>query len=273
MTGNGRATFLALALVALLAAAAIPAMPARAAAAPTLTVLSPANNAVIGNGSPVAVIFTVTDFNLTDPGTGGSSPGTGHVDVFVNGTLVAETAQNTVTLPLPSGPHTIRLELVNANESALVPDVSASISVMTTQGPVGGTPALSIPYPADGAVIGTDLWVSFRTTDFVLVPAGSPPGVPGEGHVHVILDGGVYAELFNDQPIHFNIPDGAHNVTLELVDSGSHPLTPDVRASVTFTVRALTGRTVRLDLTPYLAGANIALGLAVLAAIYRRLEA
>lgn len=263
----------ALTLIALLAAAAISTSPARAAAAPTLRILSPVNDAVIGNGSPVAVIFTVTDFNLTDPGTGGSSPGTGHVDVFVNGTLVAETAENTVTLPLPSGPHAIRLELVADNESPLVPDVSESVSVMVTQGPVGGTPALAIPYPLDGAVIGTDLWVDFRVKDFVLVPEGSPAGVPGEGHVHVFLDGDFYAELFNDQPVHFSIPDGPHTVTLELVDSGSRPLTPDVRASVDFTVKALTGRIVRLDLTPYLAGANIALGLAVLAAIYRRLEA
>jgi len=44
------------------------------AAGPTLTIVSPADHAVIGNGTPVLVIFVVSDFNLTPPGTGGPSP-------------------------------------------------------------------------------------------------------------------------------------------------------------------------------------------------------
>ena len=264
--------FILVIAVALLLVAGATSPAAKAAPTPTLAILSPEDNAVIGNGTPVAVIFTVTDFNLTDPGTGGSSPDVGHVDVFVDGTLLTEVSANSVVLPLGSGPHTIRLQLVTDNGSSLIPDVSRSVSVMVTRGPVGGVPGLSITYPAGGAVVGTDLWVDFRVTDFALVPVESPAGVPGEGHVHVLLNNGYYTELTSGDPVHFNLPDGTYNVTFQLVDSGSHPLSPNVTASVDFTVRALTGRIVRLDLTPYLAGANIVLGLAILAMIYRKLE-
>lgn len=267
---RARTWILVLAVSALLAASM--ASPARAAPAPTLTILSPANNAIIANGSPVAVLFTVSDFNLTPPGTGGPAPDIGHVDVSVDGTLVTVASTNTVVLPLPSGPHTVRLRLVTDNGSALTPDVSASVSFMVTRGPVGETPGISVAFPEGGGVLGTDFWIEFRVTNFLLVPLGSPPGVPGEGHVHVYLDGDFYSEQTNDEPVHFNLPDGRYNVTFQLVDSGSHALSPNVTASVDFTVRALVGRIPRTDLTPYLAGANIAIGLAILAAIYRRLE-
>src|SRR5207244_7867813 len=62
---------------------------------------------------------------------------------FVDDTLTAQTSVNTIVLPLPSGPHTIRLQLVTDNGSALNPDVTASVSVMVTRGPAGGAPGLS----------------------------------------------------------------------------------------------------------------------------------
>lgn len=245
---------------------------ARAAPAPTLSILTPADNAIIGNGSPVAVTFWVTNFNLTDPGTGGPAASVGHADVFVDGTLATVASTNTLVLFLPSGPHVILLRLVTDNGSALNPDVSASVHVMVTRGPASAMPGLAVAYPADGAVVGTDCWVDFRVANFALVPLGSPPGVPGEGRVRVYVDGVYYSEQTTDEAVHFNLPDGRYNVTFELVDSGSRSLTPRVTASVDFTVKALVGRTVPTDLTPYLAGVNIVLGLAILAAIYRKLE-
>src|SRR5438128_4473084 len=92
-------------------------------APPTLVIMSPANNAVIGNGSAVVVVFAVTDFNLTDPGTNGSSPNEGHVEILVDGLIVTKASVNTVVLPVPSGPHTILLRLVTDNGSALNPGV------------------------------------------------------------------------------------------------------------------------------------------------------
>src|SRR5207249_11526168 len=83
---------LAGALVALVLGLSAPGVQA---AAPTLRILSPANNAVIGNGTPVAVIFVVTDFNLTAPGTGGTpSPNEGHVDAYVEVLLTIAVRQD-----------------------------------------------------------------------------------------------------------------------------------------------------------------------------------
>ncbi len=269
---GARTVAIVAAVLGLVMAGGIAAVPVRAAPTPTLTILSPANNAVIGNGSPVAVLFTVTNFNLTVPGTGGSAPDTGHVDVYVDGALASAASTNDVVLPLPSGPHAILLRLVTDNDSPLIPDVRASVSVMVTRGPVGETPGLSVVFPANGTVLGTDFWVDFSVRNFALVPLGSPPGVPGEGHVQVYLDGDFYAEQTTDDAIHLSLPDGSHHVLFELVDSGSQALSPNVTASVVVNVKALIGRTIRADVTPYLAGANIVIGLAILAAIYRKLE-
>src|SRR5436309_14230355 len=81
------------------------------AAGPTLTIVSPADQAVIGNGSSVPVIYVVSDFNLTPPGTGGPSPTQGHVDVYVDGVLTMAVSQETIELSLPSGIYTILLPL------------------------------------------------------------------------------------------------------------------------------------------------------------------
>ena len=148
---NARIVALIVAIMGMLVASGIPASNGRGAPLPTLSILSPTPNEVIGNGTPVAIVFAVTNFNLTEPGNGTSSPNSGHVDVFVNDTRTAQSSVNTIVLPLPSGPHTIRLRLVTDNGSALNPDVTASVSVMVTRGPAGGTPGLSIVFPREGA--------------------------------------------------------------------------------------------------------------------------
>src|SRR5213594_2156798 len=153
--------------------------PSVRAACPTLTILSPSDNAVIGNGTPVPVIFVVSNFNLTPPGTGGPgpSPTEGHVDVYVDGLLTMAASQETIPLSLASGTYTILLRLVSDNGTAISPDVTSSISVTVTQGPAVGTPGIEISnveimYPTPGLVLGRDVIVSFRITDFALVPSG-----------------------------------------------------------------------------------------------------
>src|SRR5256885_11985569 len=99
--------------------------PSVRAAGPPLAIVSPADHAVIGNGSSVPVIFVVSDFNLTAPGTGssGPSPTEGHVDVYVDGVLTMAASQETIQLSLASGTYTILLRLVSDNRTALSPDV------------------------------------------------------------------------------------------------------------------------------------------------------
>src|SRR3989442_12748513 len=112
------------------------------AAGPTLTIVSPADHAVIGNGSSVPLLFVVSGFNLTPPGTGGPgpSPTEGHVDVYVDGVLTMAVSQETIDLSLASGTYTILLRLVSDNGEALSPAVASSISVTGTPGASVGTP-------------------------------------------------------------------------------------------------------------------------------------
>src|SRR2546428_4517717 len=92
---NARIFALIVAIIGMLVASGIPASNGRGAPLPTLSVISPTPNVVIGNGTPVAVVFAVTNFNLTEPGNGTSSPNSGHVDVLVDDMLTAKASVNT----------------------------------------------------------------------------------------------------------------------------------------------------------------------------------
>src|SRR5438876_12339066 len=102
---SGRILAFILASLGILILSGIAASGGRAAPPPTLSTVSPISKAVIGNGTPVVVVFAVTNSNLTDPGNGTSSPDSGHVDVFVDGELTSKASVNTIVLALPSVPH------------------------------------------------------------------------------------------------------------------------------------------------------------------------
>src|SRR2546428_9562142 len=87
---SGRTTFSMRAAVLVLVGALLALVlglsaPGVRAAVPALTIVSPADHAIIGNGTPVPVIFVVSDFNLTPPGTGGPSPTEGHAAGYGDG--------------------------------------------------------------------------------------------------------------------------------------------------------------------------------------------
>src|SRR5438128_10369791 len=124
---NARILAFLLATVGMLLVSGIATPNVRAAPAPTLSIVSPSPNAVIGNGSPVVVVFAVTNFNLTDPGNGTPSPDSGHAAVFADGGWTSQASVNSIVLALPSGPHTIRLQLVTNNGTSLSPDLTAVV--------------------------------------------------------------------------------------------------------------------------------------------------
>src|SRR2546422_6102120 len=130
-------------LVVLALAASAPSV---RAAGPTLTIVSPADHAVIGNGSSVPVIYVVSDFNLTPPGTGGPSPTEGHVDVYVDGVLTMAVSQETIDLSLASGTYTILLRLVSHNGAAPRPAAASPISGPGTPRPAARTPRIETTY-------------------------------------------------------------------------------------------------------------------------------
>jgi len=258
-------------LVVLALAASAPSV---RAAGPTLTIVSPADHAVIGNGSSVPVIFVVSGFNLTPPGTGGPGPSTteGHVDVYVDGVLTMAVSQETIDLSLPSGTYTILLRLVSDSGTALSPDVISSILVTVTQGPAVGTPRIEISYveityPTPGLVLGRDVTISFRITDFALVAPGRGESVPNEGHVAVFLDGVYYMSVVAFRPIPFSdLVDGAHSVMIRLVDDAGRALTPDASDSVTFRIQFA----AIIDINPYLTLSQIVLAGAIFVVLFFR---
>src|SRR5438093_5444339 len=261
---------LAGALVALVLGLSAPGVQA---AAPTLRILSPANNAITGNGTPVAVIFAVTDFNLTAPGTGGApNPNEGHADVYLDGVLTMAVSQETIVLPLPSGTYTILLRLVSDNGTALSPDVTSSISVTVTQGPAVGTPRIEISYveityPTPGLVLGRDVTISFRIMDFALVPPGRGESVPNEGHVAVFLDGVYYMSVMAFRPIPFSdLVDGEHTVMIRLVDDAGRALTPDASDSVTIRIQFA----AIIDINSYLTLSQLVLASAIFVVLFFR---
>src|SRR5207247_9983016 len=95
-----RALILVCVTIGLLGGSGLMVPNARAAPGPTLSIVSPANNAIVGNGSPVAIVFAVTNFNLTEPDAGPSTPDSGHAAVFVDGGFAQPSAPNTVVPPL-----------------------------------------------------------------------------------------------------------------------------------------------------------------------------
>lgn len=248
--------------------------PSVRAGTPTLQILSPAENALVGNGTPVSIVFLVSDFNLTAPGSAGAGPASneGYVDVYVNGNLTASVDQENVVLPLPSGIYRIVLRLVLANGTAVSPEVSAARTVTVTQGPATGTPRIEVTFveitlPTPGVVLNDDVTVSFRVTDFALVPPIHNVSVPNEGHVVVYLDGRYYQAITSYGPAFFSdLADGDHNVTMQLVDDSGHPLTPAASSSVVFRIQA----SAVVDISPYLLDAQYVLAVAILVVLFYR---
>jgi len=133
--------------------------------APSLTILSPAgalNPATTVNPSFV-VSFAVSNFALTDPIGQPKALNTGHIHVFLDGAYYGlwTNANPIPFIGLSPGSHTVKLQLVNNDHSALSPDVTQSITV-TVSGTTSGTQSASssIPgFPVEAVLAGALIWV------------------------------------------------------------------------------------------------------------------
>ena len=248
--------------------------PSVAAAGPSLSILAPANDQVIGNGTPVILSFAVANFVLVQPGRVGqvANAGEGHVDLYVDGVYNRLlTRVEPVSLPLESGPHTIRLQLVQDDGTPLTPDVVASVRVVTTHGPAVGTPTITIASPKPGPTIAHDLYFAVEVTNFSLVDAHGQPNAPNEGHVLLLLNG-----VLNQEPRAYDlgfivdVPDGDNTVTARLVNNDNTPLNPDVSASVSVHILGAPDPTGSEQVT---AGVSLILALILVALLLRRRRA
>ncbi len=245
-----------------------------AAAAPSLTIASPVNGEVIGNGTPVIVTFAVSNFVLVQPGRVGQviSSTEGHLEVYVDGAYAQMiTRVMPISLTLASGPHTIRLQLVANDGTPLVPDVSATVNVTATHGPAVGVPTIEIVSPVPGQRTGHDVYFAVEVSNFTLVDAHGQPNALNEGHVQFLLAG-----TFQQEPHAYvdafivDMPDGNNTVTARLVNNDNTPLNPDVSATVTIVVKgALDPRGAE----EFTGGISLGLGLVLIVLIVRRRRA
>ena len=207
-----------------------------AAVAPSLTIVSPTEGAVIANGTPVLVLFQVSNFAFVQPGRVGQigSPNEGHANVFLDAQLVRLlTDVAPFSLSLTSGPHMIGIQLVADNGTALNPDVSASVRVVTTLGPGGGVPRITILSPTPLESTGHGIYVSYRIENFTLVEPRGQPNAPGEGHVQLLVEGVVVMEVIQYEPVLLvSLPEGDITISARLVNNDNTTLTPDARANV-----------------------------------------
>ena len=192
------------------------------------------------------------------------------MDAYVDGAWTMAVAQETIVLPLDSGTHTILLRLVSDNGTSLNPPVSSSVTVVTTQGPAVGTPRIEITYveiayPTPRLVYDDDVTISFRITDFALVPPGQGQHVPNEGHVAVYLDSVYNKAVTTFEPVPFSdLTDGDHAITFRLVDDAGQPLNPDASNTITVHIQA----SPVANINPYLLDVQIALAIAILIVLY-----
>src|SRR3989475_8451843 len=248
--------------------------PLGAAAVPSLSILTPANDQVIGNGTPVIVSFAVANFVLVQPGRVGQvgSPTEGHVDLYLDGVYSRLlTRVEPISLPLESGLHTIRLQLVQDNGTPLNPDVFASVRFIATHGPAVGTPTITIVSPKPGPTISHDLYFAVEVTNFTLVDPHGQPNAPNEGHVELFLNGVLHQEP-RASALGFivDMPDGNNTVIARLVNNDNAPLNPDVSASVTVRILGAADPTASEQVT---AGVTLILAVILLVLLLRRRKA
>jgi len=213
-----------------------------AAVGPTLTIVSPTDGSVIANGTPVLVRFLVTNFAFVQPGRVGQigSPNEGHANVFLDTQYVRLlTDVEPFSLSLTSGAHTIRIQLVADNGTALNPDVSASVRIIATQGPAAGVPRIKILSPTPLEATGHGIYVSYRISNFTLVEPHGQPNAPNEGHLQLLVEGIVVMEVVQYDPVLLvSLPDGDITIGARLVNNDGSEVTPSAAASVAIHVAA-----------------------------------
>jgi len=212
------------------------------AVAPALFILSPSDGTIVPGGNPVMVRFAISDFTMVQPGRAGQvgNPNEGHARAYLDGQVVRlVTDPEPFSLSLPSGPHTIRMQLFADNGTPLSPDVSASVRVIATQGPAAGVPEIKILSPTPLEATGHGIYVSYRISNFTLVEPHGQPNAPNEGHLQLLVEGIVVMEVVQYDPVLLvSLPDGDITIGARLVNNDGSEVTPSAAASVAIHVAA-----------------------------------
>src|SRR5204862_3270006 len=123
-------------------------------------------------------------------------PNEGHARAFLDGHLVRlVTDLEPFSLFVPSGPHTIRMQLFADDGTPLSPEVSASVGITATQGPAAGVPSIEILSPTPLEATGHGIYVSYRISNFTPGEPHGQPNAPNEGHLQLHVEGSVVVEV------------------------------------------------------------------------------
>ena len=118
--------------------------------------------------------------------------------------------------------------------------IIALVLLVSGVGPAAAEgPDLIVVQPQDGATIrGSTVEVTFQIREFTIVPstiplaeAGKHPEAnrPGEGHIHLMLDLQPVVVWERTDPYRFtNVPPGAHQLMIEMVNNDHSALAPPV---------------------------------------------
>jgi hypothetical protein len=168
---------------------------------PTVSITSPADDAVIGSSS-VVVTWTAADAVTTERSVDG-------------GAWTAVTGTSMTVSPLADGEHTIEVRVTDIAGHA----ASDTVTVMIDT----AAPSVEITSPADGASMGTEVTIQVTTSD------GTGSGVET---VEVRMDDGAWAVVSGDSHTFSALAVGEHTVDVMATDFAGNSATD----SVTFTV-------------------------------------
>ena len=216
----------------------------------------------IGNDNALPVMFTVSNFTLSMPGTCAGQVDCGHVHLKIDGNACNNTAAmkpynvagwsspisaNFGLCPAVDGQHDISLELHHDDHSPVVDGkgtvISTSAQITAQRNSTQAAPTISISAPAPNATVtmavGNTVPVSFAVTNFVLKAPGTCTPADGAcGHVHVKVDQSAcdntaaskpynnagFASPINAVLSFCSMAAGSHNISLELHNNDHTPV-------------------------------------------------
>jgi plastocyanin len=211
------------------------------------------------------VTLEVSNFSLVNKIGQANTNGEGHLLYYLDvtaptspnasaltpaGTYAQSVLTTYVWTNITPGLHKFSAQLVNNNDTPLNPAVLGVVSMTVLNPP---PPELRIIRPFDGSsVIGPDVVVTPRITNFNLVDKIGQASVSGEGHIVYYLDvappttpnrsalsaAGTYADTVADTFNWTGLTQGAHTFSVQLVNNNDTPLVPAVTDAVNVVVTA-----------------------------------
>lgn len=182
---------------------------------PTIEIVSPMDDTILYKDSlDLEVSITGLEMNASAIG-GDNMVGEGHYHIYINDALVGPYTETMVTLnDLPAGDHMLKVQLVNNDHSAVIPEVMDMIEFTIAD----SDPSIMIESPMDGAIIYDDkLDLMVNVSDFML--NGTSIGltnVAGQGHYHIYINDNLVGPFYNMSVMLEDLPAGDHVLKVEL---------------------------------------------------------